>query len=534
MASHEHLEKCAQLLSRKSTDDEKFAGLLLVPRIVDTHDGESLSYLFEAMDPRFLARLLRANPSLLTYDITSGEPEPVELLQLNIALHIMDVFVSHNNIASDCRILCHIPQLCELARAEAVEVSAGAARVLYKLFDKDAAAGEILNSPDSLLALLDFAATGGDRQPLVNLLGFILSRCSQFIHLHDSDDVHMRGWVTFVTKAASILRTSQDKLKFDYLLMMVETLDPLTTKDAVDANLLSSCWPLVRDISAGCVEILRQKSEATQYSDSALALYAHLARLWPDFVFSGIAISTSNETVEAVEKTEAALALRLMCVEGQAAIDSMMIYPPEHSDKQSQCDADQVRVKRGWKLTFCAETAAVWLDWTTSWLDSQSGMEGVDEATIYALMGEMQKFAASTVDFLIDWCERVGTDQMLDHASGLVVSTVHFLAQWLATDPNLHKAAIPILSMCLDWITNSEEYGSVISRYVMPCITFALDTCGINEEQYKADIKARDLQHDCTQAQDFASPWVGTMELDDLARAVYNIPSDEDILNAMK
>ncbi|KAJ2805947.1 hypothetical protein H4R20_001888, partial [Coemansia guatemalensis] len=533
MASHEHLEKCAQLLSRKSTDDEKFAGLLLVPRIVDTQDAESLRYLFEAMDPKFLARLLRANPPQAAHGSASAEPEPEELLQLNIALHIIDVFGSHNNIASDRRMLDHIPRLCELACMCSAEVATGAAQVLYKLFAQDAAVGEILRQPDCLLALLTSTATDGDRQHLVRLLEYALSRCSQFIHSHSYDDVHMCGWVAIVAKAASILRASQDKHKFDYLSMLVEALDPLTAKDAVDANALWSCWPLVRDISAGCVEILRQKSEATQYSDISLALYAHLARLWPDFVFSKLAMSSTSDAVEAVEKKEAALALRLMCVEGQAAIDTMMIHPPEGSDRLSQRKADQARVKRGWKLTFCAETAAIWLGWTTSWLDSQPGTKEVDEATIYALMGEVQKFAISAVDFLIDWSERVGNQQMLDHASGLVMSTVHFLAQWLATDPNLHKAATPILTMCLDWITTSEEYGSVISRYVMPCITFALDTCGISEEQYKADIKARDLHHDCTQAQEFASPWVGTMELDDLARAVYHIPSDEDILKAL-
>ncbi|KAJ2609733.1 hypothetical protein H4S08_003923 [Coemansia sp. RSA 1365] len=533
MVSHEHLEKCAQLLSRKSTDDEKFAGLLLVPRIVDTQDAESLSYLFEATDPKFIARLLRSKSPQSTHGSASAEAEPEELLQLQIALHIIDVFASHDNIAGDRRMLDHIPQLCELARVGPADVETGAAQVLYKLFVQNTAVGELLNHPDWLLPLLSCTYTGGDRQHLVRLLEYTLPRCSQFIHLHSDDDTHLRGWVSVVTKAASILRLSQNKLKFDYLSILVDTLDPLTTKEAVDINFRYSCWPLVRDISAGCVEILRQKTEATQYSDYALALYAHLGRLWPDFVFSGVAMTAKGEAVEAVEKKEAALALRLMCVEGQAAIDAMMIYPPESSDKLLELDADQVRVKRGWKLTFCADTAAIWLDWTTSWLDSQPTTEDADEEAIYALMGEMQKLASSAVDFLVDWKERVGSMQMLDHASGLVVSTVHFLSQWLATDPNLHKAATPILSMCVDWITNSEEYGGVISRYVMPCITFALDTCGISEEQYKADIKARDLHHHRTLAQDFASPWVGTIELDDLARAVYHIPSDEDVLRKL-
>ncbi|KAJ2518029.1 hypothetical protein GGH20_004668, partial [Coemansia sp. RSA 1937] len=59
MAPLEQVEKCARLLSRKSTDDEKFAGLLLLPRVIDAQDTDAWTLIFDAMDIRFIERLMR-------------------------------------------------------------------------------------------------------------------------------------------------------------------------------------------------------------------------------------------------------------------------------------------------------------------------------------------------------------------------------------------------------------------------------------------------------------------------------------------
>ncbi|KAJ1831619.1 hypothetical protein LPJ63_004142, partial [Coemansia sp. RSA 2711] len=77
MAAREQVEKCARLLSRKSTDDEKFAGLLLLPRVVDAQDAESWSLVFDAMDMRFIERLLR-----------TGLKQSEDNMLLNIAVSI--------------------------------------------------------------------------------------------------------------------------------------------------------------------------------------------------------------------------------------------------------------------------------------------------------------------------------------------------------------------------------------------------------------------------------------------------------------
>ena len=52
------VEACLQLL-RSSKDEEKFAGLLLVTRVFARFDSASLVAVLDAVDARFLARLLR-------------------------------------------------------------------------------------------------------------------------------------------------------------------------------------------------------------------------------------------------------------------------------------------------------------------------------------------------------------------------------------------------------------------------------------------------------------------------------------------
>ncbi|KAJ2379565.1 hypothetical protein H4S02_007088, partial [Coemansia sp. RSA 2611] len=94
MANREQIERCAGLLSSKSTDDEKLAGLLLLPRIVDAKDGESLEYIFDSMDAKFIERLMRTGIKQVESHTSA------ELPMLDIALSVVNVFSSHSTIAT--------------------------------------------------------------------------------------------------------------------------------------------------------------------------------------------------------------------------------------------------------------------------------------------------------------------------------------------------------------------------------------------------------------------------------------------------
>ncbi|KAJ2160560.1 hypothetical protein GGF46_002156 [Coemansia sp. RSA 552] len=518
------LEKCAHLLSAQSTDDEKCAGLLLLPRIVDAHDAEALSYVFAALDIRFIERLLR-----------SGVKQQQRTL-LYIAVSVISVFAAHASIASDRRMVDRIPSLCAVASLSASsgdsegsknDVSTEAIQALAKLLAHDPAVQAVLDRPDPLVQLIEAAQQSTDSAQIPQFLDYVLNRCSSLVHANLGDvSSTARGWTSVVASAAALFSESQELLKFQLLPVLANALEPLTAPDAAAIDGEASCKSLVRSIGAGCVAILKQKSETTTYADQALVLYSHLVRLWPSHVFLGLAAASLSGSAEG---KQAELVLRLASVEGQAALDAMMISPPA---SETAKDAEEARLRRGWKLPFCAEICAAWLDWVSQWLDEQpEAAADVNEARIYQLMNEVQALASAAIGFLLDWKERGASDlAILQSEPEMVLSIAHFLGLWLATDPKLHEAALPVLPMFSSWITESDEYGATIADYVRGCMSFALDTCNISETQFVKDLITRELHHGRSRAQKFASPWVGAIEFDDFARAVYQIPSDEELL----
>jgi hypothetical protein len=60
MAMSKGLEQCLEMLRRSRTDNERFAGLLLVTRLVQANeiDGETRRRIFEAVGFSFLNRLI--------------------------------------------------------------------------------------------------------------------------------------------------------------------------------------------------------------------------------------------------------------------------------------------------------------------------------------------------------------------------------------------------------------------------------------------------------------------------------------------
>ncbi|KAJ2769618.1 hypothetical protein IWQ56_002479 [Coemansia nantahalensis] len=528
MPGNAQLDRCVRLLSRRTTDDEKFAGLLLVPRIVDPQDGEALARIFEALDCTFIERLLRTGLKQVT-----ARPDGDGPALLAIAVSVVDVLASQPAIAGDARMLDRIPTLCWVACLDAQPVADEAIQALCRMLAQDAAVRVLLADPGLLAAIVDAAGARGDSLGLSRFLDFTLNRCSAWIAARRADDRDaISGWVTAVTHAAAAFATSATRLKFELLPVLANALEPIGPDDSAAADEHLSCSPLVRHTSAGCIAILRQKTEAATYTDQALVLYAHLVRLWPGHVFLGVMLPPADGAASAAAPSqEAELALRVACVEGQTAVDAMMICVPDQSSASAARDADRLRVQRGWKLPCCATIAAGWLEWAARWLEDQPESAAVNEAGICAMMSEVQRLASAAVGFLVDWRERVpGEQDMLANGPELVLCLVRLLGQWLATDPTLHRPAMPVLAMCAAWAAGGGDSASAVAECMRPCIAFALETCGISEAQYVEELVTRELRHARPPSSELTSPWVGTMEFDDLTRAAYGIPSDEDVL----
>ncbi|KAJ2486064.1 hypothetical protein EV174_001339 [Coemansia sp. RSA 2320] len=522
MANQEQIERCAHLLSSRSTDDEKLAGLLLMPRVVDAQDSRSLAFIFDTMDVKFIERLMRTGIKQLAQQPSSSTAAAAaELPMLSIALSVIDVFGLHSSIAAKPLMLDRIPTLCKVATlADQANGLTESLQILCKLFAVDAAVQRGLEKPEPLLSVVDSACSRSDKLDTMRFVDFLLNRCSCYIHTHNVDLSCARGWSELVGRAAAAFESLKDLQKFELISVLANALEPIDRDDLEGAGIVDMCATIASNIGSSCIWILQQKSETTLYADQALVLYSHLVRLWPGHVFCDDSGMPTGQEPSLAQNRGSKLVLRLANIEAQTAIDAMMITPPRDSTDADSHGAEAARLKRGWKLPFCAEIISAWLEWISSWLDEQPESAQIDEGTIYDLMNEIHKAALAAVGFLIDWKDRGCSEQdMLEADPELVVSIAHMLGRWLATDPKLHQAAIPVLAI---------DFAPILKEYMRPCVSFALETCGIEEAQFIHDLELRELHHERKPAHEFASPWVGTVDFDDLAYAVYGLQSDDE------
>ncbi|KAJ2640669.1 hypothetical protein GGF44_002480, partial [Coemansia sp. RSA 1694] len=398
--------------------------------------------------------------------------------------------------------------------------------ILSRLLASDAAVKLVLEKPDLLLRIIDSASSLPETLDTTRFLDFALNKCSCYIHEQDKSPLCAKGWAELLSSTAKAFACSRSLLVFELIPVLANALEPIDRADLDAMGIGNMCLEIASSISSSCVWVLRQKSEATQYADQALVLYSHLVRLWPDHIFGDSKVVADSQGQGSPLKKDSELILRLACIEAQAAVDTMMICPPVSSnDADAKHSVETARLRRGWKLPFCAEIISGWLEWISSWLDEQPESADVNEDVIYGLMSEIHKAAQAAVGFMIDWKDRGYSEQeIIESSPGLVVSVVHMLGRWLATDPKLHQAAMPVLTIT--------AHGAAIKGYMRPCVSFALETCGIDEAQFVADLESRELRHDRKPAHEFASPWVGTVDFDDFAYAVYGLQSDEEVLRS--
>ncbi|KAJ2865887.1 hypothetical protein FB639_005068, partial [Coemansia asiatica] len=235
----QQIEQCAQLLSSRSTDDEKLAGLLLLPKLVDAQDSQTLAYIFESMDAKFVERLLRTG---LKQHINNQADSPM----LGIASYVIDVFASHKKIAQHPRMLDRIPTLYKVASMGIDGVSSEATQALGKILALDAGIEWILGQPEAFSkALLS------TESKTMDAAGFAMNRCSEFIHMQSDIRDYAHGWACLASRLASMFDEARDLKKFELMSVLANCLEPLDSDDAMAIDAADSCMAIVLGVSSG-------------------------------------------------------------------------------------------------------------------------------------------------------------------------------------------------------------------------------------------------------------------------------------------
>lgn len=62
------IDRCLSLIAPSQPDESKFVGMLLLPRLLQQNEPESVQRVFDGMNFKFIERLLRTSKSIVRGD----------------------------------------------------------------------------------------------------------------------------------------------------------------------------------------------------------------------------------------------------------------------------------------------------------------------------------------------------------------------------------------------------------------------------------------------------------------------------------
>ncbi|CAG8595997.1 6767_t:CDS:10 [Diversispora eburnea] len=267
--------RCLDLLSPSSPDDAKFAALMLIPRFLQQDNEKDVILVFEAMDFKFLERLMR------TENLTEDNL-PDYTLKV-IAVHILSCF-------------CVIEDLMKKKQLHALSVKQGLTRIVDS------------KTISHILQCVKNSTNVETRDISLQVIhhttmGVITSIPTD---RNFSDQKIIRDYLFIIlSELSDIFRKNQDKFKFDLLELFVQMFSYITDKSIQDMfqNDISRTNVWVQNIRYGLKDILKSKI-------AILSFWSNL---------------NSNTEIEKVneEFKFAALVVQLACIEIKLMLDEL-------------------------------------------------------------------------------------------------------------------------------------------------------------------------------------------------------------------
>lgn len=60
------IDRCLDLIAPSASDESKFVGMLMLPRLLNQDDHASIKHVFDRMNFKFIERLLRTSKRLIS------------------------------------------------------------------------------------------------------------------------------------------------------------------------------------------------------------------------------------------------------------------------------------------------------------------------------------------------------------------------------------------------------------------------------------------------------------------------------------
>ncbi|KAJ3412307.1 hypothetical protein HDV05_000965 [Chytridiales sp. JEL 0842] len=350
----DQLEQCMKLLSPKSSDEDKFVALVILPKLLDPSDATAVRFVFDRMNFKFIARLLRT-PVLSSSDAQTIQAESMHV----IAANIISCFCSFPDLASKPAILERVPLLANILKSSSHQ-NHDLHILIMQSFMQIASSSQLglLNTfqPEIMMALMEILTSRPSKegefgeklaesrqlamQTLELLLSLISMDMAELVSSSEGqqkllEDLSGSSTIAMLT-LSKVLKNDQTKLKFDALKLMgtlISSMGSLIRKDDTLGNNL-------RD---GLMQIVQSKLGDAE-RDLALTVSSMVIQIFgPQWLLPLspiLNLASSSQNTESKEKKPKVLThaqfttllVHMACAEIRVRLDDDTLIRPAHTD----------------------------------------------------------------------------------------------------------------------------------------------------------------------------------------------------------
>ncbi|KAI8972686.1 Neurochondrin-domain-containing protein [Pilobolus umbonatus] len=279
------IDRCLTLIQPSASDESKFVGMLMLPRLLDQKNTQSVERVFKGMNFKFIERLLRTQTS------NSEVPEPV---LKEIAVNILSCFARFESMADDQNMVDKIPALSRIVQPnDTTEVTKEVIHILLCVAVKKEGLVKMLD-PDVIKNIFHVLMETESKEERDLCSDLIQSVYARSCHLLNSAEIPSLSSTlkyslnTLFHLLSAILCDDQKALKFtslDLLYSIVPNI-PIKTIQAFKKESEKSLEKWLSNIQDGLRQLLTSKLNDAQ-RDKAIGLTAYLLRYFGNDWFFG-------------------------------------------------------------------------------------------------------------------------------------------------------------------------------------------------------------------------------------------------------
>ncbi|KAI8825736.1 Neurochondrin-domain-containing protein [Fimicolochytrium jonesii] len=421
------LSKCLDLLSPGRKDEEKFVGLLMIPKLVNPEtDKDAFRMCFEHMDWNFVDRLLTSEGT---------EEMPGDTLK-GLALNIIQVFGSEADFRNRPELTSRIPSLAKLLDSRDMsEFKRPVMECLYFFADSEEGATQ-LQDLDTLRRIYSAMSDGPEDASVVAF--HLFEQLYRTVHsrgefFNDANTAFREGFLDMI---ATTFATVDTHLKFECGRLLMEI---FADHDLKPMNGPVSNWAL--ELRKGIMTILTSKI-GSQQRDMALMLSSALCRQYgARWILQGPGNSKGKAREgSAVDLSPAQTATILIHLAG-GELRLLLDDAPTSEIPDPASRACQI-------VPICAEIVETLIRGLIG--ESEEASVSLPLETVESIRQSLHETMESVRAYLIDvqiHCDYVKNVHSLDTL--VTASCLRLLATWLAEDDTMStkeiRQVVPVL-----------------------------------------------------------------------------------------